>query len=128
MNTSDGLTCSNMTGGSGFSNYLKNPFTLEDYSGNGYPVSTARAIANILWINNLTPTNNFHFMYVIYPVLDNHAPSITTIDSSTVSISNTGFNDVICFNPYSKYVTDATLLVDSSIVLYPQNLKIGFAP
>src|SRR3989344_2288448 len=97
-------------------NVRSNPFTGEDYynwSGGGFPR------AHALWVSNKTPTNNFHFMTVIYPKnpADETAgkpdPVIERIDDYTARVTSPdGTVDVISFNPDTAAANGATLVVD----------------
>jgi hypothetical protein len=75
-----------------------NPFTGENYYGldndNGpYYNST-------VWAYNRVPTNNWHFMSVIFPVKwGQPAPTITRVDDYTVKVQQGAINDTISINP-----------------------------
>ncbi len=84
-------------------NAYNNPVTGENYwseiegDSSLYPNSLT---TNSIWVNNITPSTNFHFMTVIYPVSPNDTtPTITRLDDYTVAVTNGIQGDVISFNP-----------------------------
>ncbi len=100
-------------------NAYKNPVTGEDYFAdamNDLTNGTANPLQNnVIWVTNLTPTNQFHFMTVIYPVPPGGTPpSIGRIDDYTVAVTNGGQVDVISFDP--KTTNAYTLLVNSPYI------------
>ncbi len=121
-----------------YPNFECNPFTQENYlgldtggtgSGSGFPYFPRH---DVLWISNKKPTNNWHFMTVIYPVQPGGvAPTITTLGDSTVSVSAGGTNDVISFNPQSPNISQVNFLVNSPAIVAtggPDTTVIGVTP
>jgi hypothetical protein len=99
-----------------------NPFTGENYL--GLDNDTGPFMNNVIWANNNTPTNNWHFMTVIYPVKWGDAPPIITrIDDYTVKVQKGGTTDTINFAP-SGYQPTLTLQLQAGPAP-PQNLRIG---
>jgi hypothetical protein len=97
-------------------NVQSNPFTGENEWGDGG--SSVMPRHDALWISNKNRTNNFHFMTVIYPVAPGGTvPTITTLDDSTVSITDNGTNDVISFNPQSPNISQVNFLVNSPAIV-----------
>lgn len=94
-NAAGELTVSNMVGTNiAAGNYLDNPYTVENYAGGSTPAAGNPWIANLLWFNNATPANLFHFLTVIYPVTAGMAPpNIVRLDDYTTSVNG----DVVSF-------------------------------
>lgn len=104
-----GLSWTNMTG----THVRQNPITGDDYYALGSSGQGVRT--NCLWISNASPTTNFHFLTVIYPVKPgDSAPSITRLDDYTVAVTNAGAGDVIGFNTNSSFAGQVTLMVNVS--------------
>ena len=112
------LSVTNMLG----SNAYMNPFNPSDNlfagammdltDGTANPIST-----NAIWVSNLTPTNSFHFMTVIYPVPPGGAmPTFTALDDYTVAVTSGAQADVISFNPETTNIGAVTLLVNSPAI------------
>jgi hypothetical protein len=96
-----------------------NPITGENYWTNAPPSNLGDKWprAHALWFSNKTPTNNWHFMSVIYPVKPGAAaPQITRLDDYTVAVTNGVEGDVIGFNTNSPFASRATLMVNSSAI------------
>jgi hypothetical protein len=99
-----------------------NPFTGENYFGKDN--DTGPYYNSTLWAYNRTPTNNWHFMTVIYPVKWGDAPpTITRIDDSTVKVQKGGISDTISFSQ-AGYQPSISLQLQSGPAP-PQNLRIG---
>jgi hypothetical protein len=108
------LSATNMHG----TNAYSNPITGEDYYPNALRDNTSGTAnplsANSIWVANLVPTNNFHFMTVIYPVPPGGTvPVFTRLDDATVSVDNGTQTDVISFNPQTTNIGQVTFLVNS---------------
>lgn len=79
-------------------------------NGTGMPLMT-----NSIWVTNIVPTNQFHFMTVIFPVAPgSNAPSMGRLDDYTVAVTNGSQVDIISFDPNTKQ--PYTLLVNSPYV------------
>jgi hypothetical protein len=94
---------------------LMNPFTGENYAGTNNwrvgPVENLRYWANTIWIYNKTPTTNWHFLSVVYPVKSGDGvPTITRLDDYTVRVRNGTDDDTISFDSATKQ--PATIIVD----------------
>jgi hypothetical protein len=104
------LTTTNMYG----TNAYDNPITGEHYYSLVMSDSTLYPndlTSNSIWVSNITPTNRFHFMTVIYPVPPGGAPpQITRLDDYTVAVTNGGQGDVISFDPQTT--APVTMLVN----------------
>ncbi len=113
------MTIRNMAG----TNLCKyNPFTGENYL--GLDNDTGPFMNNVIWANNNTPTNNWHFMTVIYPVKWGDAPPvITRVDDYTVKVQKDGLTDTINFAP-AGYQPTLTLQMRAGPTP-PQNLRFG---
>ncbi|HEX4121053.1 MAG TPA: LamG-like jellyroll fold domain-containing protein [Verrucomicrobiae bacterium] len=111
---SNEITSTDMNG----TNVYLNPITGENYyasavwdqmNGSGNTPS-----AHTIWVNNVVPTNKFHFMTVIYPVPPGGvAPTFTSLDDDTVQVVDGTNTDVISFNPQTTNMSSVTMLVDS---------------
>jgi hypothetical protein len=56
-------------------------------------------MTNAVWVSNIIPTNQFHFMTVVYPVKPGEAdPTFTRLDDYTVQVQIGTNNDVISFD------------------------------
>jgi len=118
VNAPSELTVTNLTGTSASMNYQINPITGENYWTYGAPGDAAPQPSSVLWFNNAVPTNNFHFMVVIYPVPPGGSvPTITRLDDDTVLVDNGSVRDVVCFNPNSTNAAAATFLVNSPAIV-----------
>lgn len=103
-------------------NAYSNPLTGENYYSSAYADSPdgGQGVANPLmtnsiWVTNMVPTNQFHFMTVIFPVAPGgSAPTITRVDDQTVNVVYGTNNDVITFNP--NMASGYTLKVNSPFV------------
>jgi hypothetical protein len=93
-----------------------NPVTGENYWTNGTGnLGDKWPRCSALWFSNKQPTNNFHFLSVIYPVKPGGTvPQITRLDDDTVAVTNGVEGDVIAFNTNSPYAAQATLLVNAA--------------
>ncbi|MGP8201776.1 MAG: DUF4962 domain-containing protein [Limisphaerales bacterium] len=113
------LVVTNMTGTNGSMNYRMNPFTGENWWTNlPGDLGDMNNQSDVLWFSSAQPTNNFHFMTVIYPVITGSAaPEITPLDDYTVAVNNGAQSDVICFNPNSTNAAAATILVNSPAIV-----------
>ncbi len=107
----------NVVGTNEFCYAKMNPFTGEKYNytndwigvGNDYQ---DYYWANTFWIYNKTPTTNWHFLSVVYPVKSGEtAPTITRLDDYTVRVQKGVDDDIITFNTNSAYADQATLIV-----------------
>jgi len=99
-----------------------NPFTGENYMGKDD--DTGPFYSSTQWAYNKTPTNNWHFMTVIYPVKwGDTPPVITRIDDYTVKVQKSGTTDTISFAP-GTYQPTASLQLQAGPAP-PQNLRIG---
>ena len=92
------MTVTNLAGTS----YCKyNPFTKENYL--GADNDTGPYCNGSIWAYNNAPTNNWHFLTVVYPVKwGDAAPTITRIDDYTVKVETHGISDTISFTPGSS--------------------------
>ena len=69
-------------------------------------------MTNSIWVTNMVPTNQFHFMTVIYPVPPGGTPpTMGRLDNYTVAVTNGSQVDVISFN--SATTNPCTLIVNS---------------
>jgi hypothetical protein len=99
-----------------------NPFTGENYMGKDG--DSGPFYSSTQWAYNKTPTNNWHFMTVIYPVKwGDTPPIITRIDDYTVKVQKSGTTDTISFAP-GTYQPTASLQLQAGPAP-PQNLRIG---
>lgn len=74
-----------------------NPFTGENYY--GLDNDTGPFYNSTVWVYNKTPTTNWHFMTVIFPVKwGQPAPTITRVDDYTVHVQQGAINDTISVN------------------------------
>jgi hypothetical protein len=103
-------------------NFAKlNPFTGENYMGKDN--DTGPFWNSTVWAYNKTPSSNWHFMTVVYPVKwGDTAPIITRIDDFTVKVQKGGVTDTISFNAAGAQPT-VTLQLQSGPSA-PQNLRI----
>jgi hypothetical protein len=118
----DRLTLVDQTG----TNIQRNPIT-----GEAYDEKPKRS--HDLWFQS-PPTNNFHFMTVIYPVPPGSpAPTIERLDDDTVSVVNGAENDVISFA--SQPPAGTTLAINLAgvtsantnlVLVYTNTLPAGF--
>lgn len=107
----DLMTLTNM---SGTANVRRNPITGEDYTS----IEDSHFRAHAIWVSNSRPTNDWHFMTVIYPVRwDDVAPVITRVDDYTARIQHGSENDTVSFNSNN---TTASIVVDVA--------RVGAAP
>jgi len=99
-----------------------NPFTGENYM--GLDNDTGPFMNNVIWAYNNTPTTDWHFMTVIYPVKwGDSPPIITRIDDYTVKVQKGGLTDTINFAP-SGYQPTLTLQLQAGPNPL-QNLHLG---
>lgn len=96
------LICTNMHGANAYSNPVTGEnywsYALSDLQNNGMALYT-----NSVWVANATPTNQFHFMTVVYPVVPGSpAPTITRMDDYTVQVQSGTNTDVISFDASTK--------------------------
>ncbi len=115
--SSDLLMATNLYGPLAYSN----PLTGENYYDTAMDDLTNRTgnvlYTNSIWVSNVTPTTNFHFMTVIYPVKPGDPPpTIRRIDDYTVAVTNglRTVGDVISFDPRTTH--QATLIVNSPLM------------
>lgn len=74
-----------------------NPFTGENYF--GHDNDTGPYYNSTVWVYNQTPTTNWHFMTVVFPVKwGQAAPTITRIDDYTVRVQQGAIDDTISVN------------------------------
>lgn len=86
-----------------------NPITGEDYNSTDGDAADLRWWNNI-WVSTKIPTNNWHFLSVIYPTKwMGVPPSITRIDDYTVAVTNGAEGDVITF---ATNTPEYTIMVD----------------
>jgi len=80
-------------------NVYINPYTGMNLSAYATYDSVA-PMTNAVWVTNITPTNQFHFMTVIYPVKPGDTdPTITRVDDYTVHVVQGANDDVISADP-----------------------------
>jgi hypothetical protein len=98
-----GLNVTNMTG----TKVYKNPITGTDYWTGGDPYPRNHA----LYFSNISPTKNWQFLTVIYPVkAGDPTPLIRRLDDYTVEVTNGAERDVISFD--KNTAQPATLIID----------------
>ncbi len=86
-----------------------NPFTGGDYR--KYHRKGEPLCGHNLWISNNEPVKQWSFLTVIYPEPPGgEIPVIRRLDDFTVKVGD----DVICFDPKSKFADKADILVDIS--------------
>lgn len=84
----------------GTNNAYFNPFTGEHYNDNNYPALANPGYNGNIWVYNTTPTTNWHFGWVVYPVKWNGtAPTITRINDYAVRVQDGDNDDTITINP-----------------------------
>jgi hypothetical protein len=82
-----------------------NPITGVGYV-NAYPP------ASVVWTTNSTPSTNFHFLTVIYPVKPGDAaPTIARLSDWTVAVTNGVDVDIISWRTNEPYAS--TMIIDS---------------
>ena len=63
------------------------------------------------WFTTKTPSNNHHFLVVVYPVEPGtSSPVITRLDNNTIKVEKDGDSDIISFDKNTKF--PATVIVD----------------
>jgi len=98
------LALTHLTG----TNVKSNPVTGENYWTADVDTHPRK---HAVWVQNVTPTTNWHFMSVIYPVPPGGtAPTITRVDDWTVAVTNGAEGDVISFDYNSP---TATLIIEN---------------
>jgi hypothetical protein len=84
----------------GTNNAYFNPFTNERYNDGQFTYLSEPPYNGSIWVYNNTPSTNWHFGWVVYPVKwGGTAPTITRIDDYTVRIQCDGNDDTIAINP-----------------------------
>lgn len=77
-------------------NDMINPVTGEDYRNFA---KTVRIFEHNIWISNATPSNEFHFLTVIFPHKETESePEITKLDDLTLKVEYGKSKDVISFD------------------------------
>jgi len=104
MSVTNMTTGANLFGNDPANTAKINPFTGENYNlpswDRYYPDHYWPYWANSIWIQNVTPATNWHFMTVVFPVKwGQAAPVITRVDDNTVQVQQGGDNDTIQFTP-----------------------------
>lgn len=96
----------------------QNPFTGENYAGSNDWIAVGADMhdyywANTVWVYNRTPTTNWHFLSVVYPVMEGDtAPTITRLSDNAVRVQHGSDDDVISFGDTNIVSPAITLFID----------------
>jgi hypothetical protein len=106
------LNLTNMTG----TNLVRaNPITGENYRA----IEDGNFRSHAIWVSNRTPTTNWHFMSVIYPVRQGETPPVVTrLDDFSVRVQRGADDDLISFNPARR---DASTYIDLEAMRLPSS-------
>jgi len=108
-----------------------NPFTGENYF--GLDNDTGPYYNSTVWIYNRTPTTNWHFLSVVFPVKwGQPAPTITRINDYTVRVQQGNDDDTISVDATTQPPQFSLNLSGSSLgvsrLAPPQNLQVSPGP
>ena len=91
----------------GRDNYI-NPITGEDYS--KFENFEGKMFHNNIWVSTTAPTNETHFLTVIFPFEETTSePVITRLDNKTVKVTYGDSEDIISFDINSPHNPDITI-------------------